>query len=59
MQDALYSGRPFRTLKVVDDSNREALAVEIDTWPSDGGSEYPLAFIVLWYGADTGQRMKT
>jgi putative transposase len=31
MQDALYSGRSFRTLNVIDESNREGLAIEIDT----------------------------
>jgi putative transposase len=31
MHDALYSGKRFRTLNIVDDHNREALAIEIDT----------------------------
>lgn len=31
MQDSLLSGRKFRTFNVLDDYNREALAVEIDT----------------------------
>ncbi|GAB6178640.1 hypothetical protein JCM16814_35320 [Desulfobaculum senezii] len=31
MRDPLYSGRVFRTFNAVDDYNREALAVEIDT----------------------------
>jgi putative transposase len=31
MSDALYAGRRFRTFNVIDDFNREALAVEIDT----------------------------
>ncbi len=30
MHDALVCGRRFRTFKVVDDFNREALAIEID-----------------------------
>lgn len=30
MSDALWDGRRFRTFNVVDDFNREALAVEID-----------------------------
>lgn len=30
MNDALYDGRRFRTLNVVDDFNREALAIEVD-----------------------------
>jgi len=31
MQDALYGGRPFRTLNILDEANREALAIEIGT----------------------------
>lgn len=31
MRDALYSGRAFRTFNVIDESNRKALAIEIDT----------------------------
>lgn len=31
MHDALYSGKRFRTLNVLDDYNREAVAIEIDT----------------------------
>lgn len=31
MQDALYGGRSFRTLNVLDEANREALAIEIGT----------------------------
>lgn len=30
MYDTLYHGRPFRTLNVMDEANREALAIEID-----------------------------
>lgn len=31
MHDALYSGRKFRTFNVIDESNREALAIEVGT----------------------------
>jgi putative transposase len=31
MQDAVWSGRAFRILTVIDESNRELLAIEIDT----------------------------
>ena len=31
MSDALYEGRRYRTFNVIDDFNREALAIEIDT----------------------------
>jgi putative transposase len=31
MSDALYDGRRFRTFNVLDEGNREALAIEIGT----------------------------
>jgi putative transposase len=31
MHDALHDGRRFRTLNVIDEANREALAIEIGT----------------------------
>src|SRR5690349_12243875 len=31
MHDTLYGGKTFRTLNVIDEVNREALAVEVDT----------------------------
>ena len=31
MSDSLYQGRRFRTLNILDESVREALAIEIDT----------------------------
>ena len=31
MSDVLYGGQRFRTFNVVDDFNREALAIEVDT----------------------------
>jgi putative transposase len=31
MHDRLYDGRPFRTLNVLDEGNREALAIEVGT----------------------------
>ncbi len=30
MYDTLYCGRSFRTLNVIDESNREVLAIEVD-----------------------------
>jgi putative transposase len=33
MYDTLHYGRPFRTLNVIDESNREILAIEIDICP--------------------------
>lgn len=29
MRDTLYDGRPFRTLNVIDEGNREALRIEV------------------------------
>jgi putative transposase len=29
MHDALYGGRPFRTFNVLDEANREGLAIEV------------------------------
>jgi putative transposase len=31
MHDTLYGGRRFRTLNVIDEGNREGLAIEIGT----------------------------
>lgn len=38
MSDALWSGRRFRTFNVIDDYNREALKIEIDTSLARGPS---------------------
>ena len=39
MRDTLYDGRPFRTLNVIDEGNREALRIEC-------GSSIPAARLV-------------
>jgi len=31
MRDTLYDGRPFRTLNVIDEGNRDALRIECET----------------------------
>ena len=42
MHDALVCGRRFRTFNVVDNFNREALAIEIDlNIPAHDSSSYP------------------
>ena len=38
MSDALSNGRTFRTLNVIDDYNREALWIEVDTSSRQNGS---------------------
>ncbi len=50
MQDALWDGRRFRTFNVIDDFNREALAVEVDTSISAQRVVRILNRIAVWRG---------
>ena len=50
MSDALWDGRRFRTFNVIDDFNREALAVEIDTGISAQRVIRILDQIAVWRG---------
>jgi putative transposase len=50
MSDALWDGRRFRTFNVVDDYNREALAVEIDLNLPAGRVIRTLDRIAAWRG---------
>lgn len=50
MSDALWDGRRFRTFNVIDDFNREALAVEIDTGISAHRVGRILDQIAVWRG---------
>ena len=50
MSDALWDGRRFRTFNVIDDFNREALAVEIDTGISAVRVIRVLDQIAVWRG---------
>ena len=50
MSDALWDGRRFRTFNVIDDFNREALAVEIDTGISANRVVRILDQIANWRG---------
>jgi putative transposase len=50
MSDALWDGRRFRTFNVIDDFNREALAVEIDTGISAQRVVRILDQIASWRG---------
>ncbi|MBM3450990.1 MAG: transposase family protein, partial [Armatimonadetes bacterium] len=36
MQDALFTGRSFRILTIIDENNREVLAIELDTSLTSG-----------------------
>ena len=50
MSDSLQSGRTFRTFNVIDDFNREALAIEIDTSLPSGRIVRVLDIIAVWRG---------
>ncbi len=50
MSDSLHSGRTFRTFNVIDDFNREALAIEIDTSLPSGRVVRVLETIAAWRG---------
>lgn len=50
MSDALWDGRRFRTFNVIDDFNREALAVEIDTGISARRVVRIFDQIAIWRG---------
>lgn len=50
MSDSLQSGRTFRTFNVIDDFNREALAIEIDTSLPSGRIVRVLNAIAAWRG---------
>jgi len=57
MSDSLQSGRTFRTFNVIDDFNREALAIEIDTSLPSGRVERVLDTIAAWRGYPHRLRM--
>jgi putative transposase len=50
MHDALDNGRKFRTLNIIDDYNREALAVEVDYSFSSDKVVESLTRIIEWKG---------
>ncbi len=51
MNDSLINGRPFRTFNVIDDHNREALMITIDTSLSAGRITRELDRLMEWRGA--------
>lgn len=57
MHDALMSGRRFRTFNVVDDFNREALAIEIDLSLPAARVIRVLERVVAWRGYPKKLRM--
>jgi putative transposase len=50
MSDTLVNGRKFRTLNIIDDCNREALAIEIDTSLSSKRVIRTLEQVIDWRG---------
>jgi putative transposase len=57
MSDALSNGRTFRTLNVIDDFNREALWIEIDTSLPAERVVRVLEHLLAWRGKPTSLRM--
>jgi len=57
MSDSLSSGRPFRTFNVIDDYNREALWIEVDTSLPAGRVIRVLENLAAWRGYPKSIRM--
>ena len=57
MCDRLFCGRRFRTLNIVDDFDREALAIEIDVGLSARRVKRVLDRVVTWRGYPSKLRM--
>jgi putative transposase len=56
MHDALYDGRRFRTLNVLDEGNREGLAIEVGTSLASGRVVAVLEQLVAQHGAPQALR---
>lgn len=50
MQDSLESGRKFRTLNIIDDYNRESLAIEVDSSLTGERVVRVLEAVIQWRG---------
>ncbi len=57
MHDALYCGRRFRTLNVIDEANREGLAIEVGTSIPSARLIRVLNRLIDYYGAPDAIRM--
>src|SRR5512145_2925721 len=57
MQDALYGGRRFRTLNILDEANREALGIEIGTSIPAARVVRVLEQCILLHGRPQGLRL--
>lgn len=57
MHDALYDGRRFRTLNVIDEANREALAIEVGTSIPARRLIRTISRLIDWYGTPDSIRL--
>ncbi len=57
MRDKLYDGRPFRTLNVIDEGNREAFRIECETYISSNWLVRAMNQRVEVYGPPEAIRM--
>jgi len=57
MRDSMYDGRPFRTLNVIDEGNREALRIECGTSIPSGRLVRVMDQLVELYGKPEAIRM--
>jgi len=57
VHDALYGGRPFRTLNVLDEGNREALAIEVGTALPSGRVIRVLEQLIALHGRPAARRL--
>ena len=57
MRDSMYDGRPFRTLNVIDESNREALRIECGTSIPSGRLVRVMEQLIEVYGTPQAIRM--
>ena len=57
MRDTLYDGRPFRTLNVIDEGNREALRIEVGTSISAARVVRVMSELIECYGKPRAIRL--
>ena len=57
MRDSLMNGRPFRTLNIIDDFNREALKIEVGVSLPAGRVIQALDMLITWRGCPQQIRM--
>ena len=57
MHDALYDGRRFRTLNIIDEANREALGIEVGTSIPSARLIRVLERLIEWHGAPLAIRL--